>query len=489
MKNTIVIFTAIFLICLGSQSYGQVEYLLDQFLPDLIDSSGSQVYSSGSSSDVTNVTRFRNTGMLINSIDYRIYYRQWTNGINDIDLSSLAFTSYVNLPNSADGPAIIAGYRKRLFTTQAEFKDNGIVNQSFDKNELFFSISSDLPAEHSKLSLNLTGNNDDYHFGLLVSGYIHLLKPIRIKTGFKQDNYSFPLLVSYESSQIAASLPIESNRLFIEAGNSGNDKWSGNIYLAYSAISDGRKHHKDNFDITTDGSSLDFKSSLKYNLLPGLAVGLNSSIMKFSENFDFYESSLKFARFGKLDYNSSSWAATLTYEYGKQSDLLLRAASTKTDFYLRGHLDTWPFAEMIEQMIGAKVYLKTRGDIRMKDIKFDLNHRQWRNPELSFRSGYTRIEPDGFFSTWNPAFLGMGVMNRKTYNDRIKYMDIMSLGLGINYSVKRYMFSYSIQQYLPVSIRKDRALESDSGSGESSSDTRTTSFGGSFHRFSVGLYF
>lgn len=157
---------------------------------------------------------------------------------------------------------------------------------------------------------------------------------------------------------------------------------------------------------------------------------------------------------------------------------------------LAGHIESWPFATVIQSLFVNRGYVRLSGSATVEATSvtgsipvdhFDIV------PALTF----CRIIPNLVFETWKPAFLVFGVSDYSRSEANFKEMGAGIIKMQMIYNTNRFIFQLEGNQLFPVySIGKTK------NSGNlSSSEPGTTSTarhivdGGRWFKFNIGIKF
>lgn len=461
--------------------------MLDQILPNFEANPDNSLISTLNGNGYGNTIETSNKKMLINSFDYDIYYKQWIKGRNNCDISRLNYSSYVILPNLLNALSISTGYRKYIFKAYAENNQTRYIDQSYKKEEIFISIRSKIPIRHSKISFELSNRNYGSDLNLSISGESRISKLMVIHAGYENTNHIRPFNLAYDSAKISIQMPVNENKYYVELSSKLQERVASRISYSHSNLTDNNNDNNISYDIISTGTvdALHTNFAVMVSKKVGFELELNRTA--FREDVDFHNGNLKFGQMGVFQLDFYNISPSICYQFNLSNSFVFKMQENKSDFYSRGHIDSWPFADFLEQLLGSKVYFKTNGSILTKNANIIFNHISKNNSGYSINMGYSRFEPDGQFISWNPAFLGMGVINRQSYEDNIKYMDTMKLGLTFNIQIRQIFFRYSVQQYIPLKIALSSGADSDTDLTQPANTNHITSFGGSFHKLTICL--
>jgi len=487
MRKSLIVYTGIIFLCLNASTVCQIFYLADLLFPELTDNSFTASGSFINSDNQYDQPWISGKKRLVNSFTYDIYYKQWTNGHKDIDLSRLNFASFVILPNQSNGTYISAGLKKNLSSIHSETKHDRYINYKNSDEEIFFSVWSKLPIKHSRLFFQVSGINYTSDLSMSISGESQIAEHTTIRLGYDKNFKNYPYTIAYDSYKIKTQIPINKERAFANFENHYLDRVSGAFQISYSVSNNRVNRNINDYRIFSSGSSLTFQPSIKMKFSTKFLVGVQFRWINFQEKTDLFHDVLKFGHFGRLELKYNDILSFIRYNLNRASIFKLQYRQIDADINLRGHLDTWPFAEFIEQLIGAKVYLNTKASIQKRNFNITYSHNAFDRSGFELSVGYYHIKPDAEMISWNPAFLGMGVANRKYLSEDLQFVDAMRFGLAFAYRVRNISIGYSAHQFLPVKIAKASNSNDNDDTATNPDRKHVTSFGGSFHKISISL--
>ncbi len=156
-----------------------------------------------------------------------------------------------------------------------------------------------------------------------------------------------------------------------------------------------------------------------------------------------------------------------------------------SDFYIRGHIETWPFTSIWADLYGYRTYFIASGKIEGHNlfISYSFDRQKYGiRTELIYKRLFFSAEAQ----TWEPVLVTIGQQNLKNYKLDLENMDGVTIrGEFYKELGDKYILSYLFSQYIPVSF----SYRTGNGSNTIGSSGSGSVYGGGYHLLRLQFLF
>ncbi len=191
---------------------------------------------------------------------------------------------------------------------------------------------------------------------------------------------------------------------------------------------------------------------------------------------------LKFAYFGVVRACGHRWE----YEV-KDSGWYASVSIGDAEGELKGVVQAWPFLRGLYHFLGERRHLILDG--KLSWLHASTGSSVWRTGNFLLKGAldYMQIRPDLRYSTWRPAFLGMGVDDLREGRLDVVRADLVRIQLNPSLTYKRWRLTLNVSQWVPISVKKT-VSSSVSAPSESPGD-KSSIWGGFFLSIALEINF
>jgi len=426
---------------------------------------------------------------LITKLEYNVLFKQWKSGVKTHDFSSVNLTSYAVYKIQEYDLRLAGGYSRDMSDNLVQEGPDKYFNFSSGESSVFIEASKLFRYRNSNIALSLSRAEgvDIPNVGIMASS--RLFKPTYIFLGYELDNHSLPISISYLSNRMYTNVNGSSSKIFWGLKTQIGSSLINNIMVSNN-VNRPKNNSSDLYEIDTNGENSNYKSNLKYHLNRSLAFDISVERSEYHNEMDLYHVSQTFGHISRTFFMSESYKICSEYIIKKRLKFDLSYKRIVINGASRGHVDSWPFTSYLVQSMGPKFYGKGSGKLRSDNLLGNISGKFGNASNYGLSFGLNHYTPDWKLTSWNPAFMGIGIMNKRMYYNSINSADVASLGLSLNVDVAKFRMSYSGTQYIPLSIKKDKAQSiPEPGEPAVADQDKSKAFGGSFHNLAVYYYF
>ncbi len=230
--------------------------------------------------------------------------------------------------------------------------------------------------------------------------------------------------------------------------------------------------------VDAEYTATDYKLSANYRNLD-----LRSSI-------DLLSRGLEYGNFNITGIHYYSCGAKYEKNYSNNCNLILTGDYYHISGKLVGHVESWPFATVIQSLFANREYLRMSGSAALEALSvtgsIPLSYLRIA-PTLTF----CRIVPDFSFETWRPEFLVFGMSDYSRSEMNFKEMGAGLIKVQVNYEGRLFLLKLEGTQLFPVySISKsERSEKQPISNAGTTSVARHVVDGGRWFEFNIGIKF
>ena len=172
-----------------------------------------------------------------------------------------------------------------------------------------------------------------------------------------------------------------------------------------------------------------------------------------SGQVNLYSDGIRFGQIAKLKGQADRWQLSGRPPFASRT-LSLAVDYLSGSVELAGHVESWPFSDPLEDLLGARRNFKGTSRFSLWRFMGKTAFSPFLKVDMAMTLDLYRAFPDFQFADWRPSFLVFGVADMDRYHLQYERLDFGCLRMDASRAFGRFVIACDITQLFPIAVKK-----------------------------------